>query len=219
MSRLQTIFIIIAIEWHQLHRTIPLSQRYWLKANVWVAIFSYVGNYFWTHYFYQVLGASYSFPVRIELNRVPFFLYLVTHGYFAFYLTASTILLRRIWTSALYLKSSSLVRLLISILVVFGFSVITAFMETYTINEVLQLPSSSSFNEPRLAPLMNRALCHHRAGSVLLSQGQVDDVHGRIGLLWHLLLCGLPNVLSVPQLYTCIIVVQACVSNSRCQHR
>jgi cycloeucalenol cycloisomerase len=54
----------------KLHRCVPLSQRYWVKANIWTAIFSYVGNYFWTHYFYQVLGAAYTFPVDIQLNEV-----------------------------------------------------------------------------------------------------------------------------------------------------
>jgi hypothetical protein len=33
-----------------------------LQANVWIAIFSFIGNYFWTHYFYSLLGASYTFP-------------------------------------------------------------------------------------------------------------------------------------------------------------
>ena len=37
--------------------SVPLIKRHWVRANVWVAIFSYVGNYFWTHYFYRVLGA------------------------------------------------------------------------------------------------------------------------------------------------------------------
>ena len=40
----------------------PLAQRYWVKANLWVALFSFVGNYFWTHYFYELLGAAYTFP-------------------------------------------------------------------------------------------------------------------------------------------------------------
>ena len=40
----------------------PWGQRYWVKASVWIAIFSYIGNYFWTHYFYQLLGAQYTFP-------------------------------------------------------------------------------------------------------------------------------------------------------------
>lgn len=47
----------------------PLTQRYWFKANVWIAIFSFIGNYAWTHYFYDVLGAAYTFPAH-ELNGV-----------------------------------------------------------------------------------------------------------------------------------------------------
>lgn len=39
----------------------PLLQRHWVKANIWVAIFSFIGNYFWTHYFYTLLGAQYTF--------------------------------------------------------------------------------------------------------------------------------------------------------------
>ena len=46
----------------------PLAQRYWVKANLWIAIFSFIGNYFWTHYFYSVLGASYTFPAH-RLNQ------------------------------------------------------------------------------------------------------------------------------------------------------
>lgn len=47
----------------------PIAQRYWVKANIWIAIFSFVGNYLWTHYFYSLLGASYSFPAH-KLNEV-----------------------------------------------------------------------------------------------------------------------------------------------------
>ncbi|KAL1301365.1 hypothetical protein AAHE18_18G247800 [Arachis hypogaea] len=32
---------------------------------LWIVFFSYVGNYFWTHYFFTVLGASYTFPSLI----------------------------------------------------------------------------------------------------------------------------------------------------------
>lgn len=49
----------------------PLAQQYWVKANVWIAIFSFIGNYFWTHYFYELLGAEYTFP-SWQLNKVAF---------------------------------------------------------------------------------------------------------------------------------------------------
>ncbi|CAI5475405.1 unnamed protein product [Closterium sp. Yama58-4] len=66
----------------------PWQEQHWVKANVWIAIFSFVGNYFWTHYFYTLLGASYTFP-SWRLNDVPFALYLLTHAYFCFYHTAT----------------------------------------------------------------------------------------------------------------------------------
>lgn len=53
-------------------RTRQWYQHYWVKANVWIAIFSFIGNYFWTHYFYQLLGASYTFPAHM-LNQVCLF--------------------------------------------------------------------------------------------------------------------------------------------------
>jgi len=39
----------------------PLLHRHWVKANIWIAVFSFIGNYFWTHYFYTLLGAQYTF--------------------------------------------------------------------------------------------------------------------------------------------------------------
>jgi hypothetical protein len=46
------------------------------QANVWIAIFSYIGNYFWTHYFYTLLGASYTFKSfrlnNVSARRVPY---------------------------------------------------------------------------------------------------------------------------------------------------
>ncbi|CAI5501277.1 unnamed protein product, partial [Closterium sp. Naga37s-1] len=73
----------------------PWHEQHWVKANVWIAIFSFVGNYFWTHYFYTLLGASYTFP-SWRLNDVPFALYLLTHAYFCFYHVISNITLRRL---------------------------------------------------------------------------------------------------------------------------
>ena len=36
----------------------PLAERYALKANVWLGVFGFAGNYWYTHYFYSVLGAE-----------------------------------------------------------------------------------------------------------------------------------------------------------------
>ena len=47
----------------------PFIERYWVKAQAWLAIFGFIGNYFWTHYFFQLLGASYTMPSH-RLNNV-----------------------------------------------------------------------------------------------------------------------------------------------------
>lgn len=47
----------------------PFMEKYWVKANLWIAIFSFIGNYYWTHYFYNLLGAAYTFPAH-RLNDV-----------------------------------------------------------------------------------------------------------------------------------------------------
>ncbi|CAN6578553.1 unnamed protein product [Malus baccata var. baccata] len=64
-------------------------------ASVWIIIFSYVGNYFWTHYFFTVLGASYTFP-SWKMNNVPHTTFLLTHVCFLFYHVTSNITLRRL---------------------------------------------------------------------------------------------------------------------------
>ncbi|XP_040985707.1 cycloeucalenol cycloisomerase-like [Juglans microcarpa x Juglans regia] len=71
------------------------KDRYWVKASLWIIIFSYVGNYFWTHYFFTVLGASYTFP-SWKMNNVPHTTFLLTHVCFLFYHVTSNITLRRL---------------------------------------------------------------------------------------------------------------------------
>lgn len=39
------------------------------QMNVWMAIFGFIGNYFWTHYFFNLLGAAYTLPSH-KLNGV-----------------------------------------------------------------------------------------------------------------------------------------------------
>ncbi|CAN1267903.1 Cycloeucalenol cycloisomerase [Linum perenne] len=65
------------------------------QASVWIIIFSYVGNYFWTHYFFTVLGAEYTFP-SWKMNNVPHTTFLLTHVCFLFYHVTSNITLRRL---------------------------------------------------------------------------------------------------------------------------
>ncbi|KAJ7945723.1 Cycloeucalenol cycloisomerase [Quillaja saponaria] len=76
-------------------KSMSLKDRYWLKASLWIILFSYVGNYFWTHYFFTVLGASYTFP-SWRMNNVPHTTFLLTHVCFLFYHVASNMTLRRL---------------------------------------------------------------------------------------------------------------------------
>uniref|UniRef100_A0A7S3R8E8 Cycloeucalenol cycloisomerase n=1 Tax=Dunaliella tertiolecta TaxID=3047 RepID=A0A7S3R8E8_DUNTE len=111
-------------------RSKPWHQRHWVKANLWIAIFSFIGNYFWTHYFFKLLGASYTFE-SFRLNGVPFCLYLMTQAYFCFYHAISNLLLRRVRTGLS--KRSPLLRRTAMGLVVFLLAYSTAYAETLTI--------------------------------------------------------------------------------------
>jgi cycloeucalenol cycloisomerase len=74
----------------------PLARRYWVKLNVWVAIVVVFGTYFGTHYFFDLMGMRYAFGARWTLQsevvghsgqRVPVFMYPLTHAYFMTYFT------------------------------------------------------------------------------------------------------------------------------------
>ena len=82
----------------------PAWQRHWFRANVWIAVLVFVGSYFVTHYFFDVMGMRYGFPVGWTLQAtvvgksdgtVPLFLYPVTHAYFTTYFTVMVVLWRR----------------------------------------------------------------------------------------------------------------------------
>lgn len=73
----------------------PFTQRFWVKGTVWIAIFGFYGNYFWTHYFYRILGARYLFDSYL-LNDVPLVTFTCTFFYFTFYFNFINLFLRRI---------------------------------------------------------------------------------------------------------------------------
>jgi len=108
----------------------PLTQRYAFKANLWLAVYSFIGNYWYTHYFYSVLEAAYTMPDAIRLNHVPVAMFLATHFYFSTYHMFSNLLLRKIVTT----YQPAPVRRLLFVAVVGVFAYFTAFMETLTIS-------------------------------------------------------------------------------------
>jgi len=121
-------------------KNLPLHMRYSFKANLWIAIFSFIGNYWYTHYFYSVLEARYTFPSH-RLNNVPIALFFATHFYFVFYHTASNMLLRKVETS--YRPGPA--RRLLFWTVVCSFAYFTAFMESFSISSF----EHYSFNKPK----------------------------------------------------------------------
>ncbi|CAN6358432.1 unnamed protein product [Urochloa humidicola] len=100
------------------------------KANIWIIIFSYVGNYFWTHYFFTVLGASYTFP-SWRMNNVPHTTFLLTHACFLFYHMASNMTLRRLRHSTAHLPQS--IRWLFETAWILTLSYFIAYLETLAI--------------------------------------------------------------------------------------
>jgi cycloeucalenol cycloisomerase len=118
--------MILPIVMHQ--QDIEWTRRYSTKATLWIWILSFIANYDWTHYFYNVLGAKYTFNAH-RLNDVPFCLYLMTHSYFALYHCLASIVFRVFGFTQPNFKSGKFVGLLVVM------SYFVAFMETWTIQK------------------------------------------------------------------------------------
>lgn len=77
-------------------KNLPWHRRYATRSWLWVAIFNFIANYFFTQYFFVLLGCWYSFPVTWMLNKVPIALYLITQSYFQTYFLLSNIMIRKL---------------------------------------------------------------------------------------------------------------------------
>ncbi|KAI3499551.1 hypothetical protein L1887_35354 [Cichorium endivia] len=112
-------------------RSLSWKDRYWVKASLWIIIFSYVGNYFWTHYFFTVLGASYTFP-SWKMNNVPHTTFLLTNVCFLFYHVTSNITLRRLQHSVAHLPVKT--QWIIKSAWILALSYFIAYLETVAIS-------------------------------------------------------------------------------------
>lgn len=112
-------------------KTVSWTERYWVKANIWIIIYSYVGNYFWTHYFFKVLGASYTFP-SWRMNNVPHTTFCLTHVCFLLYHMTSNLTLRRLRHFTANLPQT--VRVGIESGWIFSLSYFIAYLETIAIS-------------------------------------------------------------------------------------
>ena len=105
------LFVVPFLLRRNAHSDRPWYDSYWLKANLYIGLLSFFGNYFGTEYFFDVLGMVYNFPNATTtldatlLGRsdqpVPVIMYLYTHAYFMTYHTTAIIVLRRILTSGI----------------------------------------------------------------------------------------------------------------------
>lgn len=112
----------------------PVWQTWWFKLNAWVLVLVAFGTYFGTHYFFDLMGMRYAFPVTWTFEAevvghsdqtVPVFMYPLTQAYFVSYYVGATIVLRRL-DRALALGPAG--RLLV--VVVLGYGI--AWMETFS---------------------------------------------------------------------------------------
>ena len=107
----------------------PFLERYSTKANLWIAVYSFIGNYWYTHYFFSVLKAEYTMPA-LRLNNVPICMFFATHFYFSTYHVFSNAMLRKVLTT--YQAGTMRTALFVGVVVVFSY--FTAFMETLSIS-------------------------------------------------------------------------------------
>lgn len=108
----------------------PLLERYSTKATVYLLTYSFIGNYWYTHYFYSVLKAKYTMPAH-RLNDVPIAMFLATHFYFCTYhVCVSNSILR--YVEKQYTQTWR--RKLLFWYTVLFLSYFTAFMETLSIS-------------------------------------------------------------------------------------
>ncbi|MFT5041002.1 MAG: cycloeucalenol cycloisomerase [Hyphomicrobiaceae bacterium] len=85
-------------------------QTYWFKFNVWMFLFTFAGAYFFTEYFFDVLGMVYDFSyltlyfdsalVGSGEHNVPWGMYCNAAAFFVVYHNAAIVLMRRARTTA-----------------------------------------------------------------------------------------------------------------------
>jgi cycloeucalenol cycloisomerase len=121
-------------------------ETYWFKFNLFHAIYIFIGTYFLTEYFFEVLGMRYNFPsvtlyfdsallgpdestALSEYKKVPPGMYINAIAFFIVYHTIAIILMRRIRTMTLSFSKS--VRRLCWTLTIAATSYFFAWAETF----------------------------------------------------------------------------------------
>ncbi len=113
----------------------PIFARHTVKANLFVALMSFVQCYFGSAMFFEGLGMQYHFPTNWMLNGTPLFLYFVTVAYFSTYYALMRLGLR------LFVRAVPSASRLLIWLVIAALSYSMAFGETF----FMASPSLSAF--------------------------------------------------------------------------
>lgn len=92
-------------------RGVRWYQSYWLKANLFIFLVNFSGNYFVSEYFFDVLGMVYYYPnLQYTLDAallgsgeqdVPLIMYLMTQCTYMTYHTTAVVVMRRVLTTAI----------------------------------------------------------------------------------------------------------------------
>lgn len=114
------------------------TESYFLKANVYLFIFGFWGNYAGSEYFFDLLGMVYNFTnattnldaalVGSGEQRVPLIMYMYTHAYFMTYHVTANIALRKL--KSFTLGKAPVVVWSLFFVSVFAIGYCWAFMET-----------------------------------------------------------------------------------------
>lgn len=115
------------------------TDSYFLKANLYLFIFGFWGNYAGSEYFFDLLGMVYNFPnatTRLDAalvgsgeQGVPLIMYMYTHAYFMTYHATANIALRKM--RSYFPRQSGLVSALCFLICVLIIAYSWSWMETF----------------------------------------------------------------------------------------
>ncbi len=121
------------------YSNVPWTQSYFLKANLYLLIFGFWGNYFGSEYFFDLLGMVYNFPnattnldsalVGTGKQPVPLIMYMYTHAYFMTYHVTANIVLRKLKSYTTNMAAIASATLFMVFVFVVGY--VWAYLETF----------------------------------------------------------------------------------------
>jgi cycloeucalenol cycloisomerase len=114
-------YCVLLPAWLRRRAAIPWQRSYWLKLNVYMAVWVFYATYFHTEYFFEVLGLRYRFPAvtlhfdsvlvgpdeataAASFQKVPVGMYLNTMAFFLVYHTLAVVCMRRVRSATLALS-------------------------------------------------------------------------------------------------------------------